>query len=81
MSPRSSRSRFSRVPAALQQHRYSPIVRDAPAGLQIEWIRVGIVAAILIAAIAANVTANLRFPALLDTIPVHRARGLGGDPR
>ncbi len=58
------------VPAALQQHRHSPIVREAPAGLRIEWVRVGIVAAILIIAILANVIANLRFPALLDVIPV-----------
>ncbi len=58
------------VPAALQQHRYCPIVREAPAGLQIEWIRVAIVAAILIAAILSNVIANLRFPHLLDMIPV-----------
>jgi Na+/H+ antiporter NhaD/arsenite permease-like protein len=58
------------VPAALQQHRYSPIVRDAPSGLRIEWVRVWIVAAILVIAILANVIANLRFPALLDAIPV-----------
>jgi Na+/H+ antiporter NhaD/arsenite permease-like protein len=58
------------VPAALQQHRYSPIVRDAPAGLAIEWTRIGIVAAILVIAILANVIANLRFPAVLDTVPV-----------
>jgi Na+/H+ antiporter NhaD/arsenite permease-like protein len=58
------------VPAALQQHRYSPIVREAPVGLKIEWIRVAIVAAILVAAILSNVMANLRFPALLDLIPV-----------
>jgi Na+/H+ antiporter NhaD/arsenite permease-like protein len=58
------------VPAAIQQNRYSPIMRDAPRGLQIEWVRVWIVAAILIVAIGANVTANLRFPALLDIIPV-----------
>jgi len=58
------------IPAAVAQHRYSPIVRDAPSGLRIEWVRVGIVAAILVVAIAANVTANLRFPALLDMIPV-----------
>jgi Na+/H+ antiporter NhaD/arsenite permease-like protein len=61
---------FFAIPAALQQHRYSPIVRDAPSGLSIEWIRLGIVAAILIAAILSNVIANLRFPALLDLIPV-----------
>jgi Na+/H+ antiporter NhaD/arsenite permease-like protein len=58
------------IPAAVAQHRYSPIMRDAPSGLRIEWVRVGIVAAILVVAIAANVTANLRFPALLDMIPV-----------
>ena len=44
--------------------------KDAPSGLQIDWVRVGIVAAILVVAILANVTANLRFPALLDIIPV-----------
>jgi Na+/H+ antiporter NhaD/arsenite permease-like protein len=58
------------IPAALQQHRYSPIVKDASRSLDVEWTRIGIVAAILIIAILANVTANLRFPALLDVIPV-----------
>ena len=58
------------IPASLQQHRYSPIVKHAPSGLRIEWVRVFIVAVILVAAIAANVTANLRFPALLDELPV-----------
>ncbi|KIZ40256.1 MULTISPECIES: citrate transporter [Rhodopseudomonas] len=58
------------VPASITQHRYSPIIKNPPSGLRIEWIRVGIVAAILIAALLANVTANLKFPALLDTVPV-----------
>ena len=58
------------IPAAFQQHRYSPIIKDAPKGLRIEWARVAIVAAILIAAILANVIANLKFPALLDLVPV-----------
>jgi Na+/H+ antiporter NhaD/arsenite permease-like protein len=58
------------IPAALQQHRYSPIVKNAPSGLRIEWMRVVIVAAILIIAILSNVIANLRFPALLDALPV-----------
>ena len=58
------------IPAAFQQHRFSPIKRDAPRGLHIEWVRVGIVAAILVAAILSNVIANLRFPALLDMLPV-----------
>jgi Na+/H+ antiporter NhaD/arsenite permease-like protein len=58
------------IPAAFQQHKYSPIVRGVPAGLRIEWARVFIVALILLAAIASNVIANLRYPQLLDTLPV-----------
>ncbi len=58
------------VPASLQQQRYSPILKKAPSGLKIDRMRVFIVAAILIAALAANITANLKFPALMDTIPV-----------
>ena len=58
------------VPASLQQQRYSPILKKPPSGLKIDPARVFIVAAILVAALAANVIANLKFPALLDTIPV-----------
>ncbi len=58
------------VPAALQQQRHSPILKQARKGLQIDWSRVFIVAAILIVALLANVTANLKFPDLLDTLPV-----------
>ena len=58
------------VPASIQQHRYSPIQKDAPTGLKVDGIRVFIVAAILVAALAANITANLQFPALLETLPV-----------
>ncbi|QPF87827.1 citrate transporter [Bradyrhizobium genosp. L] len=58
------------VPASLQQQRYSPIVKKAPSGLRIDWTRLAIVAIILLAAMIANVTANLKAPALLDTFPV-----------
>ena len=58
------------VPASLQQHRFSPIRKNPPTGLKIDGARVFIVAAILIAALAANILANLKFPALLDTLPV-----------
>jgi Na+/H+ antiporter NhaD/arsenite permease-like protein len=58
------------IPAALQQHRLSPIAKHPPRGLQIEWTYVAIVAAILAAAIASNVIANLAFPAVLDVVPV-----------
>jgi Na+/H+ antiporter NhaD/arsenite permease-like protein len=58
------------IPCSIWQHRHSPIFKDARRGLTIDWARVGIVAAILVAALAANVTANLKFPALLDVVPV-----------
>lgn len=58
------------VPASLQQQRHSPIVKDASIAHEVDWARVAIVAIILLAAIAANVIANLRFPALLDRFPV-----------
>ena len=58
------------VPASVQQHRYSPIQKDLPTGLKIDGARVFIVAAMLVAALAANITANLKFPALLGTVPV-----------
>jgi Na+/H+ antiporter NhaD/arsenite permease-like protein len=58
------------IPAAFQQHRYQPIVKDMPAGIVVDWPRVGIVIGILAFAITANVISNLRFPALLDMLPV-----------
>jgi Na+/H+ antiporter NhaD/arsenite permease-like protein len=58
------------VPAALQQQRFSAIIKHPRRGLRIHWIRLGIVAAILLAALAANVIANVKFPAVLDVAPV-----------
>jgi Na+/H+ antiporter NhaD/arsenite permease-like protein len=58
------------IPASFQQHKFSPIIKDAPKGLTIEWARVFIVALILVTAILANVIANLKYPDLLDLIPV-----------
>jgi Na+/H+ antiporter NhaD/arsenite permease-like protein len=58
------------IPAAFQQQRFSPIIKDAPAGLRIEWARVFIVALILLTAILTNVIANLRYPELLDEWPL-----------
>jgi Na+/H+ antiporter NhaD/arsenite permease-like protein len=57
------------VPAALQQQRYSPIVRDAPAGVAIDWARLTIVTIILLVAIATNVLLNVRFAADADRFP------------
>ncbi len=58
------------VPASIQQQRYSPIQKDSVQGEKIDPTRVFIVAAILCAALAANITANLKFPALLEAVPV-----------
>jgi hypothetical protein len=56
--------------AARQQHAYSPIMKDMPAGTHVDWARAGIVATILVAAILANVVANLHFTRVLDHFPV-----------
>jgi Na+/H+ antiporter NhaD/arsenite permease-like protein len=58
------------VPAAMAQQRFSPIVKNPPKRLQIEWMRVGIVAAILLVAMIVNIVTNLKFPAVLDVVPV-----------
>jgi Na+/H+ antiporter NhaD/arsenite permease-like protein len=58
------------IPAAIQQQRYSPIIKDAAVEHRVDWVRVLIVALILVAAIAANVVANLKYPAVLDHFPI-----------
>ena len=58
------------IPAALQQHKFQPIEKHAETGVTIDWVRLAVVAIILMAAVAANVMANLYAPALLDRLPV-----------
>jgi Na+/H+ antiporter NhaD/arsenite permease-like protein len=57
------------IPAALQQQRYSPIVKDAGIGHRVDWPRVGIVALILVSAIVANVIVNVLYPEISDRFP------------
>jgi Na+/H+ antiporter NhaD/arsenite permease-like protein len=57
------------VPASLQQHRYSPIVKDMAAGVRLDWARVAIVAVILAAAIAVNVLINVKYAEHSDSFP------------
>ncbi len=57
------------IPAALQQHRHSPIIKDAAVKGRVDWARVAIVVVILLAAIAANVLVNLRFADKADSFP------------
>jgi Na+/H+ antiporter NhaD/arsenite permease-like protein len=55
--------------AARQQHAWQPIQKDATAGVQVDWMRLGIVGWILVAAIVTNVLVNTHFPELSDTFP------------
>ena len=57
------------IPASVQQQRHSPISRDAPVGVHIDWARVLIVAAILVAAIVTNVVINVDFSESADRFP------------
>jgi Na+/H+ antiporter NhaD/arsenite permease-like protein len=58
------------IPAAIQQQRYSPIIKDARVSHRVDWTRLLIVVVILVAAIAANVLANLEYPAVLEHFPI-----------
>lgn len=57
------------IPASLQQHKYSPILKNANTHIRVDWTRVGIVAMILIFAIITNVTVSVKFSALADRFP------------
>jgi Na+/H+ antiporter NhaD/arsenite permease-like protein len=57
------------VPASLQQQRFSPISKDAPAGVRVDWVRVAIVAFILVTAIAVNVLINVKYAEHSDGFP------------
>ena len=58
------------VAAARQQHAHQPIQKDDTPGVHIEFGRLGVVIAILAAAVAANIWFNLNNPATLDHFPV-----------
>jgi len=57
------------IPAAMQQHKYSPIIKHEHSYIHIDWPRTGIVAVILVFAIVANVIVNVRFSDISDTFP------------
>jgi Na+/H+ antiporter NhaD/arsenite permease-like protein len=58
------------IPASVTQQRFSPIAPDPKPGIQIDWVRVVIVFVILFVVVAANITANLHFPALPSAVPL-----------
>jgi|APFre7841882724_1041349.scaffolds.fasta_scaffold06020_2 Na+/H+ antiporter NhaD/arsenite permease-like protein len=57
------------IPAAMQQHRHSPLHREPAGKIGVDWVRLAIVFAILIAAVAVNVVVNTRFPEHADAAP------------
>jgi Na+/H+ antiporter NhaD/arsenite permease-like protein len=57
------------IPASRKQQAYSPIQKDETPGVHVDWARVGVVAFILVAAVAVNVIVNLRFNEVSDSFP------------
>jgi hypothetical protein len=57
------------IPAAIRQQRYSPIIKDPEGAPRVDWVRVGIVVAVLTAAIAINVGVNVSFAEYSDLFP------------
>jgi len=57
------------IPAALQQHRHSPIIREAKVEGRVDWARVAIVLIILAAAIVTNVLINVHVPDTAGAFP------------
>ena len=57
------------IPAAIQQQRYSPILKHEHEYVHVDWPRVGIVAFILVTAIVVNVIINVQFSERSDTFP------------
>ena len=57
------------IPAALQQHRHSPIIKEAKVEGRVDWARVAIVLIILAAAIVTNVLINVHIPDTAGAFP------------
>jgi hypothetical protein len=58
------------IPAAKQQHAYSPMINHVHERVHIDWVRLGIVLLILGCAIAANIALNLRYQDLAGVFPL-----------
>jgi len=58
------------IPAALAQHKHQPAARPTGGKPRVDWMRVGIVAFILVAAVSANVIATIFAPTFSDHFPV-----------
>jgi len=58
------------IPAALMQHRFSPIAHHGATGIRVDWVHVAIVLFILAAAVLANVIANTWLPPEAQQLPI-----------
>ena len=57
------------IPAAMQQQRYSPILRHEHEHIHVDWTRLGIVFFVLVVAIVTNVVMNVEYPDRSDHFP------------
>ena len=57
------------IPAAIQQHKYSPILQHAHQHTHVDRMRIGIVGLILALALVTNVTVNTKFTGYADHFP------------
>jgi Na+/H+ antiporter NhaD/arsenite permease-like protein len=57
------------IPAAIQQQRFAPIIKDSPLDARIDWGRVAVVALVLGCAILVNVVVNTGHPQLGARFP------------
>ncbi len=57
------------IPAAIQQQKFSPILKNAHQYTCVDWPRLGIVGLILVFAVAANVIVNLKFNQMANDFP------------
>ena len=67
------------IPAAIQQHKHSPILRGAHAHTHVDWTRVGIVGLILVLAIGTNVTGEYEIHRAGRSLSVYWDGSVGGD--
>lgn len=57
------------IPAAIKQHKYSPILKQVQEHIHLDWGRIAIVGLILVLALATNVIVNTKFPEHSDRFP------------
>ncbi len=60
---------ISGIPAALQQHKHSPILANPPEGTKADLGHLAVVLLVLIAAVVVNIVVNTQFPAAGDVFP------------